>query len=195
MSGSDHVSGDSGPIVAALRSRSALPAGLDAVLITGVFGSGKTSVAAEIADVLLDRGCRYAVLDLDWLTWFSLGSDDRVDEHRMMLENLAVVVGNYITAGVQRFVLARSIRDRWELDSLSASLPMPLRVVRLDLALDEIERRLRSDVTTGRQDDLLEAAQWTAGSVGEGLEDLTITNDRPVPAGGLLNRRMARLVN
>jgi tRNA uridine 5-carbamoylmethylation protein Kti12 len=154
---------------------------LDAVLITGVFGSGKTSVAVEIADVLGDHGCRYAVLDLDWLTWFNLGSDDdRVDEHRMMLTNLGVVVGNYITAGVERYVLARSIRDRWELDSLSASLPMPVRVVRLDLALDEIERRLRSDVTTCRQDDLLEAAQWIAASSGVGLEDLTITNDGPV---------------
>ena len=53
-------------------------------------------------------------------------------------------------------------------------------LVRLELSLDEIERRLRSDVTTGRRDDLLEAAQWTAESVGVGLEDLTTTNDRPI---------------
>jgi hypothetical protein len=57
---------------------------------------------------------------------------------------------------------------------------MPLRVVRLDLELNEIERRLRSDVTTGRQDDLLEAARWTSESLGVGIEDLTITNDRPI---------------
>src|ERR1700691_5759691 len=93
---------------------------LDAVLITGVFGSGKTSVAAEIADVLQDRSSRYAVLDLDWLTWFNVGSDDRVDEHCMMLKNLGAVVTNYITVGVKHFVLARSIRDRWEMDSLTA---------------------------------------------------------------------------
>jgi hypothetical protein len=152
----------------------------DAVLITGVFGSGKTSVAAEIADLLQDQRCRYAVLDLDWLTWFNVGSEDRADEHHMMLLNLGAVVHNYIDVGVEHFVLARSIRDRSELDSLSASLPMPLRVVRLDLELNEIERRLRSDVTTGRQDDLLEAARWTSESLGVGIEDLTITNDRPI---------------
>ncbi len=38
---------------------------------------------------------------LDWLTWFSLGSDDRVEEHRMMLKNLGVVVNNYVNAGVK----------------------------------------------------------------------------------------------
>ncbi|MGO9341487.1 MAG: hypothetical protein ACLP6E_03065 [Acidimicrobiales bacterium] len=37
--------------------------GLDAVLITGVFGSVKSSVAAEIADVLQDQRSRYAVVD------------------------------------------------------------------------------------------------------------------------------------
>ena len=38
-----------------------------AVLITGLFGTGKSSVAIEMADVLEQRGLRYAVIDLDWL--------------------------------------------------------------------------------------------------------------------------------
>ncbi len=37
----------------------------EAVLITGVYGSGKTSVVEEIADVLERRGVPYAALDLD----------------------------------------------------------------------------------------------------------------------------------
>jgi chloramphenicol 3-O-phosphotransferase len=52
---------------------SATPADLHAVLITGVFGSGKTSIAEEIADVLEGAGLPYALLDLDYLMWFYTG--------------------------------------------------------------------------------------------------------------------------
>jgi putative protein kinase ArgK-like GTPase of G3E family len=39
----------------------------EAVLITGVYGSGKSSAAEEIAYLLEQRGTRYALLDLDFL--------------------------------------------------------------------------------------------------------------------------------
>ncbi|HEX6931919.1 MAG TPA: adenylyl-sulfate kinase [Streptosporangiaceae bacterium] len=39
------------------------------VLITGVYGAGKSSVAAEIGYELEQRGELYAVLDLDFLGW------------------------------------------------------------------------------------------------------------------------------
>ncbi len=57
---------------------------------------------------------------------------------------------------------------------------MPLRVVRLTVPLHEIEKRLSSDVTTGRQDDLRQAAAQVASSQGAGIEDLTVSNDRPI---------------
>jgi hypothetical protein len=153
----------------------------EAVLITGVFGSGKSSVAVEIADVLEQRGAPFAVLDLDFLAWFHVtGPDDRTAECRMMLANLAPVVGNYLSAGVRFFILAWAARDRTELEDLKATLSMPLKVVRLTLPLHEIRSRVRFDVTTGRQDDLRRAAEWIAGSEGEGIEDLTLPNDRPI---------------
>jgi hypothetical protein len=46
--------------------------------------------------------------------------------------------------------------------------------------LEEIEKRLSHDVTTGRQDDLREAAAWVAASSGVGIDDLAVPNDRPV---------------
>ena len=152
----------------------------EAVLITGVFGSGKSSVAVEIADVLEKRNLPYAVLDLDFLAWFSTGRSEQGAEHRMMLENVVAVVGNFLAAGVRLFVLARSIRDRSELESLEAAIPMPLKVVRLSLPLEEIAKRLRSDVTTARQDDLREAPDWIAATEDEGIEDLTVSNDGPI---------------
>lgn len=158
-----------------------LSGGEEAVLITGVFGSGKTSVVQEIADVLEQRGASYAAVDLDWLAWFDTGAEE-MTVHPMMLLNLSAVVSNYLAAGVRFFILARSVRDRAELDGVKAALPMPSKVVRLTIPLEEIEKRLRSDVTAGRQDDLREAAAWVAASIGAGLEDFTVTNDRPIRA-------------
>jgi len=97
-----------------------------------------------------------------------------------MLKNLAALVGNYLAVGVRLFVLAGAIRDRAELDDLKAELPMPLRVVRLSVPLPEIEKRLRSDATTGRRADLREAAAWVAASVGVGIEDEIVSNERPI---------------
>ncbi|MGI8533580.1 MAG: adenylyl-sulfate kinase, partial [Candidatus Limnocylindrales bacterium] len=39
------------------------------VLLTGIFGVGKSTVAAEMAEMLEERQVRYAALDMDWLTW------------------------------------------------------------------------------------------------------------------------------
>jgi adenylylsulfate kinase-like enzyme len=41
----------------------------EGVLLTGVYGSGKSSVAQEIACLLEQRGEAYALLDLDYLSW------------------------------------------------------------------------------------------------------------------------------
>jgi hypothetical protein len=55
-----------------------------------------------------------------------------------------------------------------------------LRVVRLEVPLPDIERRLASDVTSGRRDDLREAAASIAAAEGAGVEDVVIGNDRPI---------------
>jgi len=91
-----------------------------AVLITGVYGSGKSSVAQQIAHLLEKRNAPYALLDLDFLGWFDTGDEGGPTQHSMMLKNLAVLVGNYLAVRVRLFVLAGAIRDRAELDDLTA---------------------------------------------------------------------------
>jgi RimJ/RimL family protein N-acetyltransferase len=153
--------------------------GAEALLITGLFGTGKSSVAVEIADILEKRGRRYAVIDLDWLCWGFAGEDEG-SEHRMMLTNLVPVLTNYLHAGVRSFVLARSLRSVGEAEGLRRVLPMPLRVVGLTVPMDEIERRLGSDITAGRADDLRDAKAWSAAGEGTGFEDHVVPNDRPL---------------
>jgi hypothetical protein len=98
----------------------------------------------------------------------------------MMLRNLAAVAPNYLDAGIGIFVVAYFIRDADALRSVRQALGVPLRVVRLSVPMHDIERRLASDVTSGRRDDLRDAAESVASGEGTGVEDLVIDNDRAV---------------
>jgi hypothetical protein len=57
---------------------------------------------------------------------------------------------------------------------------MPVRVVRLVVPMEEVERRLQAGVTSARQDDLQEAGEWLAGEEDD-VADLTVSNHgRPI---------------
>ena len=151
----------------------------EALLITGPYGSGKSSLVVEIAERLEDRGLRYAALDLDWLAWADTGGDEW-SEHRMLLKNLSAVTANYRDAGVRFFVMARAFRDPAEMESLIAALPMRWRMARLAVPADVIARRLRGDAMTGRHPELQELTAQVSQSSLAGIEDRTVSNDRPV---------------
>jgi hypothetical protein len=97
-----------------------------------------------------------------------------------MLHNLADVASNYRQAGIRLVVLAYFIRDDGELRAVREAVGLPLRVARLAIPLAEIEQRLAGDVTSGRRDDLRAAASAIAASEGAGVEDVVISNDRPI---------------
>ncbi len=151
-----------------------------AVLFTGVYGTGKTSMVEEIADIMEERGVRYGAIDLDWLAWFDPGFGDHDAGQPVMMQNVDAVVGNYHAAGIRRFVLAGAMSSVDQLDDLRAALSMPLTVVRLTVPIDEIERRLGASVTASRHDDLRVAKEWIATGRGEALGDLVLENDRPI---------------
>jgi len=156
------------------------PSGAEGVLITGVYGSGKSSVAAEIAYLLEEQQRPYALLDLDYLGWGGADFSSHTASYFLMLRNLAAVAANYREAGVGTFVVAWFVRDRGALRSVQEAVGVPLRVVRLTVPLDGIRQRLAADVTSGRQDDLREAEAQLAASEGAGLEDVALANDRPI---------------
>jgi hypothetical protein len=158
------------------------PPGGEGVLITGVYGAGKSSVAAEIAYLLTERRRPYAFLDVDFLGWGGSDFSEDGDEHGLTMINLAAVVANYREAGVGLFVLAYFVAGQDVLRRVREAVGVPLRVVRLIVPLPEIRQRLAADVTSGRQDDLRNAAAQIAASEGVGLEDLVVVNDRPIGA-------------
>jgi predicted kinase len=154
----------------------------EAVLIIGLYGSGKSSVAAEMAELLEARDVPYAAIDLDWLAWANVGDGDGHGpiENPVLVPNLRAVVSNDLAAGVRRFVLAGSLRSRPELEALRDAVDMPVRVVRLDVPMAVIESRLGADPTSGRASDLEVARRAADYAEGHGLEELTVDNDRPI---------------
>lgn len=103
----------------------------EGVLLTGVYGSGKSSVAEEIAYLLEQRGEPHALLDLDYLSWAGTGTSTRASEFGLMLANLAAVAANYRQAGIGLFVLAYFVRSAEEVQGVRTALGLPLRVARL----------------------------------------------------------------
>jgi len=111
-------------------------------------------------------------------TFFFVNSE--WDRFRTTLTNSSVVPTPAFKSGIftydgQQINLANPA-------SANNALGLPLKVVRLAVPLAVIEQRLASDVTSGRRDDLREAATQIATAEGAGMADLTIVNDRPVAA-------------
>ncbi len=82
------------------------------LLVTGTVGSGKTTLAYEIGDVLSERQIGNAVIDLDGLrAQWPPSSRWNAD---LMFENLASLWPNYQRHGATHLVLAHVLEDRAE---------------------------------------------------------------------------------
>jgi adenylylsulfate kinase-like enzyme len=151
-----------------------------AVLLTGAYGAGKTTVVEELAEIFEERHTRYAAIDLDWLAWFDPGEADHAAAVPTMLLNIDAVAGNYYATGVRTFALAGTMSSQDDVDRVQEALGMPMATIRLEAPLDEIERRLSMSVTSGRQVDLSMTRTWFARGTGSSVGDFVIRNDRPV---------------
>jgi hypothetical protein len=138
---------------------SATVSDMTAVLLTGVYGSGKTTLAVELVDRLADAGEHAAAIDLDWLGWYGAPTTwDEHDDPRLTLEHLALMAARYASVGVRRLVLAGTIpagsRARYE-----AAVSVPLTVVRLEVPEAVLRDRLAGDPNASRADDLERALE------------------------------------
>jgi adenylylsulfate kinase len=114
------------------------------IVLTGVVGSGKTSVAVALGELLEERGEAYAVVDLDWLAWFRPPAGSAVTVTDLLRANLHAVWRNFAAAGVDRLVVARHLRTREELRLVRDALDgVEIVSVRLDVPRDLLEARLR----------------------------------------------------
>jgi hypothetical protein len=151
-----------------------------AVLVTGVYGAGKSTVVADLGALLGEHRVPYGLLDVDFLGWFDAGQD-RAVQRQVVLGNLRHVATSFLDHGARRLALAWSVGDADQLAQVRAAVGLPLRVVRLEVDEALVTARLADDPTEERAvDDLRVAREWLATRRGVGLEDLTLPGDRPV---------------
>ena len=166
-----------------------------AVLVTGPLGSGKTSVATEIAAVLEHQGVRNAVVDLDWLCWVGPGiSGERLDA--LLHDNLRAVVGRFRAEGIERFVLAHAVQSSAEVGRLrDAVQPAHLTVVRLEVspevAAERVRQRAPADSLVTAHDLSEQEALWDAATLLEA--DLVVRNDHDRPLSAVAAEVLERL--
>ncbi len=162
------------------------------VLITGAYGTGKTTLAAEIAELLADRHVPCAAIDLDWLGWFWLPEKREHTVNDIVVANLARD-GRAPTRrpAWTRLILAGTIRTKTSSTNWRPSFGHPLRVVQLTVPLAEISRRLAADALSSRVEDLeMSASEPNAGAE---IADLTLPNETDIGDLARTRRRVAGL--
>ena len=69
------------------------------VVISGTLGAGKTFAATAVHELLVSRGERCAVIDLDWLSQNDPAPRDDPFNDRLTFANLAAIWPNYVSSG------------------------------------------------------------------------------------------------
>lgn len=157
------------------------------LLISGPTGAGKTTVAAEINDVLAEHKVPNAAVDLDALVWqwppTSKWNDD------LLFENLAAMWPNYRAHGTTHLVLARVLEERAALERYRAAVPgAAITVCRLTAPEPLRRARLRTRMPHGPSLDwhLARTVELERKLEHVSCEDFVVSNDtRPVRAVAL----------
>jgi len=140
-------------------------------------GAGKTSVLGEASDILALRHIAHAAIDVDALGLARLPSGDRNDA--VMYDNLRSVCKNYAALGVQRFLLARALEDRAQLELCCEIVPATNTVVcRLTAGIAAMKQRVQMRETGVSQLEYVARVEKLNAILDRArLEDFTVCNE------------------
>lgn len=116
---------------------------LPVVVVTGPVGAGKSTTLDAVSARLTEAGVRHAAIDMDLLRWVS--PEPEGDRFGMALgyRNLAAIWPNLREVGIRCAVLADVVESRGQVNAYETAMPgTHVVVVRLEVAPDELERRL-----------------------------------------------------
>ncbi len=140
-------------------------------------GAGKTSVLGEALDILALHRIPHAAIDLDALGLAHLPAATPTDN--VMYANLRTVCQNYAGLGVQRFLVARAIEDRAQLELCRDIIPARETVIcRLTASVETMQQRVKMRESGMSQAEFVaRVAKLNAILDRAGLEDFTVTNE------------------
>jgi hypothetical protein len=151
------------------------------LVITGSMGAGKSAVLAEASDLLSLRNIAHAAIDVDSLFLGHIPSMLINDD--VLYSNLRSVCKNYAGAGVTRFILARALETRAQLDLCREITSATNTVVcRLTASLNTMRQRVRVRESGVLQREFVaRVAELNSLLDRAQLEDFTISNEnRPL---------------
>ena len=140
-------------------------------------GAGKTAVLAEASDLLALRQIVHAAIDLDALGLAYLPSATCSDG--VMYSSLRSVCENYAALGVRRFLLARAIEDRAQLERCRDIIPAAtMAVCRLTASIETMKRRVQMrESGVSEQEYVARVANLNVILDRARLEDFTVSNE------------------
>lgn len=157
-----------------------------ALLISGVAGVGKSTVADAIGGVLSAAGLVTAVIDTDALAQFGPPPDHggRLGQSfydHLKCINLAAVWANFQAAGARFAVVSAGIESVPLRRRYAGSLAgCEVQMVRLIAATDTVRQRLYDrDRKAQRERHLRTLVEQEARLAAAAIEDFTVVNDRP----------------
>ncbi len=147
------------------------------LIITGTMGVGKTTVLGEASDLLALRQITHAAIDLDALGLAHLPSAASNDD--VMYGNLRSVCQNYHALGVRRFLVARAMEDRVQLERCRQVISATDTVVcRLTASLEAMRQRVQMRESGVLQREYVaRMAKLNVILDRARLEDFTVTNE------------------
>jgi adenylylsulfate kinase-like enzyme len=152
------------------------------LLLTGTVATGKTTVAAEIGEILAPATA-HVIVDLDRLAWGFI--PDAPDEtiRKLRTDNLAVIWPNLRSARLRHVVISGAIATTAELRQTRAAIGGSyLTVVRLVTSASLLETRLKRRDTGRLLEDHLAIMPLLERSMNQAnLEDFRVTNDDRSP--------------
>jgi predicted kinase len=112
------------------------------IVITGPVGSGKSTTAAMVHELLSAGEVPNALIDMDYLR--AAWPEQSPFNNRIGYRNLRSLVANYRETGVKCFVLADVVETQAQrAEYVRAAPDATILIVRLRVPLDVIEERLR----------------------------------------------------
>jgi len=147
------------------------------LIITGTMGAGKTSVLAEASDILALRQIAHAAIDVDALGLAHLPCGDC--NNAVIYGNLRSVCENYAALGVQRFLLARAMQDRDQLELCRDIVPATNTMVcRLTASIAAMKQRVKMRETgLSQREYVARVAKLNVILDRVQLEDFAVTNE------------------
>ncbi|MBL7255378.1 GNAT family N-acetyltransferase [Paractinoplanes lichenicola] len=161
------------------------PPACRALVLSGMAGVGKSTVAAAVGRAMTEAGQATAVVDTDQLAQFGPPPINRFAGYdELKCANLAAVWANFKAAGAQFLVVAAVIETAAVRQRYLASLAdCEVRVVGLVADVGTVRDRLRRRDTGSKLERLLDSLDRQGlAPIDTAVADFTVTNDRPPAA-------------